>query len=392
MLHSRSRNSYMMSPRSVTAQPIGMPLRILKFAMDFFARVITAFWPVIWPSSCAAVSRSFAFWLASPRPILTVILETLGTAIMFFQPKRFISAGVVSLRYFSCNRLFIFPKSLLIQSRSTAAAGANFLSIGQNGVADAGVLSAAGADDQHVRDVHRAFFFHNAALDVLVRIRARVTLDDVGVLHNNGVLRGIHGQYAPALAGVAPGHHLHLVALANLNSYLFCCLCAHFSLPNFRSERDDLRELLLAQLSCHRPEHAGADGLICIVDQNRGVIVKADVGAILAARLLAHANDDALHDFSFLDLAFRRGFFHRRGDNVAESGFQSGIAADGQNAHQLSRAGIVGHRQPGSHLNHGFSSLRLLSRRVPRRHFRQAPALELGERPRGRNPHGVARL
>ena len=39
----------MRSPRSVTQQPMGMPLRILKFAMDFFARVKTAFWPAIWP-------------------------------------------------------------------------------------------------------------------------------------------------------------------------------------------------------------------------------------------------------------------------------------------------------------------------------------------------------
>src|SRR5256885_16171414 len=30
--------------------------------------------------------------------------------------------------------------------------------------------------------------------------------------------------------------------------------------------------------------------------------------------------------------------------------------------------------------------------RVPRQHFFQTPALELGERPRGGNPHGVARL
>src|SRR6266850_1973340 len=147
MLHSRSRNSYMMSPRKVTAQPMGMPLRILKFAMDFLARVMTAFWPVIWPSSCAAVSSSFAFWLASPRPMFTVILATLGTAMMFFQPKRFMSAGVVSLRYFSCNLLFISLWSLLVQSRSATAAGADFLSIGQNCVADAGVLAAAAADD-----------------------------------------------------------------------------------------------------------------------------------------------------------------------------------------------------------------------------------------------------
>src|SRR6267154_4065843 len=34
----------------------------------------------------------------------------------------------------------------------------------------------------------------------------------------------------------------------------------------------------------------------------------------------------------------------------------------------------------------------LLGGGVPRQHFFQAPALELGERPRGGNPHGVARL
>jgi len=66
-----------------------------------------AFWPVIWPSSTAAVSSSLAFWLASPRPMFTVTFCSLGTAIMFFQPKCFISAGTVSFRYFSCNRLFI---------------------------------------------------------------------------------------------------------------------------------------------------------------------------------------------------------------------------------------------------------------------------------------------
>ena len=64
-------------------QPIGMPLRILKFAIDFFARVITGFCPAICPSSAAAVSSSFTFWLASPRPMLSVTFETRGTAIAF---------------------------------------------------------------------------------------------------------------------------------------------------------------------------------------------------------------------------------------------------------------------------------------------------------------------
>src|SRR5271154_7350674 len=86
---------------------MGMPLRILKLAMDFLARVMMGFWPVIWPSSTAAVSSSLAFWLASPRPMFTVIFCSFGAASLFFQPKRFISAGTVSLLYFSCNRVFI---------------------------------------------------------------------------------------------------------------------------------------------------------------------------------------------------------------------------------------------------------------------------------------------
>jgi len=63
--------------------------------MDFFARVMMALCPVIWPSSTAAVSSNLAFWLASPSPMLTVIFLNLGTAILFFQPKRFMSAGTV---------------------------------------------------------------------------------------------------------------------------------------------------------------------------------------------------------------------------------------------------------------------------------------------------------
>src|SRR5262245_12081199 len=240
MLHSRSRNSYMMSPRSVTAQPIGMPLRILKFAMDFFARVMIGFCPVIWPSSCAAVSSSLTFWLASPRPMFTVILESFGTAMTFVRLKRFISAGVVSFRYFSCILLFISVRlssllctrfRLLVQSRSATLANPRSLAVRQHVVADTGVLAAAPANNHHVRRIDSSLFFHDAALDVLRRIRASVALDDVGVFHDHRVLSRIDGKHAAGLARIAPAHHLHLVAFANLNPDLFCCLCAHFLLP-----------------------------------------------------------------------------------------------------------------------------------------------------------------
>ena len=65
----RSANSHMRSERSVTAQPIGMPSRSLKPAMDFFALRIVGFWPVIVPRSRAAVST---FDLDSTLPMITI--------------------------------------------------------------------------------------------------------------------------------------------------------------------------------------------------------------------------------------------------------------------------------------------------------------------------------
>ena len=45
--------------RSVTLQPIGRPLRILKPAIAFFAIVFTGFWPAIAVSSSTAASSFF---------------------------------------------------------------------------------------------------------------------------------------------------------------------------------------------------------------------------------------------------------------------------------------------------------------------------------------------
>jgi len=169
---------------------MGMPLRILKFAMDFFARVITAFCPVIWPSSTAAVSSSFAFWLASPRPMLTVIFCSFGTAIMFFQPKRFMSAGTVSVRYFSCNRLFIaffylvlYLSNAVLQCRQLRT----FVPSGSTVWPIRVCLPQLPQNDHHVRDVNPRFLLDDSALDVLRRVGTRVPLDDADVLDHHGV-------------------------------------------------------------------------------------------------------------------------------------------------------------------------------------------------------------
>ena len=46
-LISRSKNSHIRSPRSVTMAPIDLPSRSLKLAIDFLALVTTGLWPVI---------------------------------------------------------------------------------------------------------------------------------------------------------------------------------------------------------------------------------------------------------------------------------------------------------------------------------------------------------
>src|SRR5438445_2525331 len=163
-----------------------------------------AFWPVIWPSSTAAVSSSLAFWLASPRPMLTVTFCSLGTAIMFFQPKCFISAGTVSLRYFSCNRLFIaaLVSPLLVQSAVATLASPDFCAVRQNVVPDAAVLAAISANDHHVGNVDARLFLDDAALDVLARVRAGMTLHDGDVLDNHRVFLGVDAEHSAALAVV----------------------------------------------------------------------------------------------------------------------------------------------------------------------------------------------
>src|SRR5271169_1496396 len=98
-------------------------------------------------------------------------------------------------------------------------------------------------------------------------------------------------------------------------------------LPHFRSERDDLGELLVAQLAGYWPEHARPNRLVRIVDQHCRVIVETDVGAILAPLFFARAHDHAFHHRTLLHLALRLRFFYRSRDDVAQSSRQPRIPA-----------------------------------------------------------------
>ena len=80
-LNSRSRNSYILSPRRVTFTPTVSPSRTLKFATDFRALVVMGFWPVMAAISLQMASISLALFLLSPQPTFTMILSSLGICI-----------------------------------------------------------------------------------------------------------------------------------------------------------------------------------------------------------------------------------------------------------------------------------------------------------------------
>ena len=107
MLIKRSKNSYMRSRLKVTMQPIGTPSRNLKFAIAFFALVITGFCPTIAVSSAAAVSTALAFCVASPTPILTVIFSNRGTCMVFLYANSCIIEETTTSEYFCLSRAMV---------------------------------------------------------------------------------------------------------------------------------------------------------------------------------------------------------------------------------------------------------------------------------------------
>src|SRR5215469_13044170 len=68
------------------------------------------------------------------------------------------------------------------------------------------------------------------------------------------------------------------------------CACAMPASDHFRSERDDLGELPVAQLARHRAEDARAHGVVVGLDEDHRIAVEADVGAVLPPHLLDRAH------------------------------------------------------------------------------------------------------
>src|SRR5579859_438737 len=127
----------------------------------------------------------------------------------------------------------------------------------------------------------------------------------------------------------------------------FLIFMANSPLNNFRRQRHDLHKALFAQLARHRAEDARALGVFAVfVQNNRRIVVKTDVRAVVAPRLLRGAHDDRLDHGAFLHRALRRGVLHGGHDHVADEAVAAARAAQDADHQQLAGAGVVGDHQP----------------------------------------------
>src|SRR5262245_48936624 len=92
------------------------------------------------------------------------------------------------------------------------------------------------------------------------------------------------------------------------------------ALNDLGGQRNDLHELLLAQLARHRAEDTGAPWIVFLVDDDNGVVIEAEVGAIGAADRTLGANDDRVDDFTLFDLTVRGSFFDVGLDDITNAG------------------------------------------------------------------------
>src|SRR5882724_10919291 len=131
-------------------------------------------------------------------------------------------------------------------------------------------------------------------------------------------------------------------------------------LQHLRRQRDDLHELLTAQLARHRSKDAGADRLVLLGDQHGGVAVETDGAAVDAAQREGGPHDDGAMHLALLHAAARDRLLDGDDDDIADAGILAARAAQHFDALHATGAGIVGNLEIGSHLDHDLCSPRAL--------------------------------
>src|SRR6185437_4795587 len=128
-------------------------------------------------------------------------------------------------------------------------------------------------------------------------------------------------------------------------------------LQHLRRERDDLHIPLLAQLAGDGSEDAGGPRLAVVGDQDGGVLVEPDVGAVLAPGLLGRPHDDRPGHVALLHLAGGDGILDRHHHDVAQAGVAAFAAAQHADDERAPGARVVRDPENRFLLDHGYLAL-----------------------------------
>ena len=111
-------------------------------------------------------------------------------------------------------------------------------------------------------------------------------------------------------------------------------------------------KFLRAQLTNNRAKDTGTDGLVVVVQDNGGVAVKTDGGAIVATYFFGGANDDGLTDVAFFHATAWDGFLDRDDNDVAYGCVFTLGTTQNLDALNTASAAVVSNIQVGLHLDH----------------------------------------
>ena len=130
-------------------------------------------------------------------------------------------------------------------------------------------------------------------------------------------------------------------------------------LENLDRQRDDLHEhiALFAKLTGDRAEDTGTLGGSVLVDEDDGIVIEADGGAILSLVALLDADDDTLDDFGLLDLAVGDGVLDGADDDISDRGVATEAAPEHTEDPDGSRTGVIGDHEVSFVLDHALFSL-----------------------------------
>ena len=170
---------------------------------------------------------------------------------------------------------------------------------------DSGVFVAAFADNHQVGDVQRGLLRQDPSLYILLRVGPGMLLDIIQTLDHCPVLIQENPEHFSGFAPVFSRQHVNHVIFLYMHSGHRILSLVQPLLEHFRRQRNDFQKVPVPQFATDRTENAGTDGFFLVIDQHGGVIVKANIGSVLAPILLARPDNDGFDHLSFFYRAVR---------------------------------------------------------------------------------------